>query len=60
MHFYVMTLFPELIEKGMHTGVLYKAMEAGILSLETFHIRDYTIEKHKGWMTIPTEEAPAC
>ena len=47
MHFYVMTLFPELIEKGMHTGVLYKAMEAGILSLETFHIRDYTIEKHK-------------
>ncbi len=47
MHFYVMTLFPELIEKGMHTGVLYKAMEAGILSLDTFHIRDYTIEKHK-------------
>ena len=47
MHFHVMTLFPELIDKGMHTGVLYRAMEQGILSLETYHIREYTVEKHK-------------
>ncbi|MBR5421887.1 MAG: tRNA (guanosine(37)-N1)-methyltransferase TrmD [Lachnospiraceae bacterium] len=47
MHYYVMTLFPELIEKGMNTGVLWRAMEEGIISLECFHIRDYTANKHK-------------
>ena len=47
MRYYVMTLFPELIEKGMHTGVLYRAMEDGILSLDCFHIREYTASKHK-------------
>ena len=47
MNYYVMTLFPELIEKGMHTGVLYRAMEEGLLSLECFHIREYTVNRHK-------------
>ncbi|MBR1471217.1 MAG: tRNA (guanosine(37)-N1)-methyltransferase TrmD [Lachnospiraceae bacterium] len=47
MHFHVMTLFPELIEKGMHTGVLYRAMEQQILSLETYQIRDHVADKHK-------------
>ena len=47
MRYYVMTLFPELIDKGMHTGVLYRAMEDGIISLDCFHIREYTASKHK-------------
>ena len=47
MRYYVMTLFPELIDKGMHTGVLYRAMEEGLLSLDCFHIREYTASKHK-------------
>ncbi|MCR4585009.1 MAG: tRNA (guanosine(37)-N1)-methyltransferase TrmD [Lachnospiraceae bacterium] len=47
MNFHVMTLFPELIEKGMNTGVLYRAMDRGILSLHTYNIRDYVADKHK-------------
>ncbi|MCR5251488.1 MAG: tRNA (guanosine(37)-N1)-methyltransferase TrmD [Lachnospiraceae bacterium] len=47
MRYYVMTLFPELIEKGMNTGVLWRAQENALLSLECFHIREYTENKHK-------------
>ncbi len=47
MRFHVMTLFPELIEKGMNTGVLYRGMERGIFSLSTYNIRDYVADKHK-------------
>ena len=47
MNFHVMTLFPELIEKGMNTGVLYRAMDRGILSLHTYNIRDYVADRHK-------------
>ncbi len=47
MNFHVMTLFPELIEKGMNTGVLYRAMDRGILSLSTYNIRDYVSNPHK-------------
>lgn len=47
MNFHVMTLFPELIEKGMNTGVLYRAIDRGILSLQTYNIRDYVADKHK-------------
>lgn len=47
MNFHVMTLFPELIEKGMNTGVLYRAMDRGILSLSTYNIRDYVTNPHK-------------
>ncbi|MBR3305934.1 MAG: tRNA (guanosine(37)-N1)-methyltransferase TrmD [Lachnospiraceae bacterium] len=47
MRYYVMTLFPELITKGMNTGVLWRAMEQGLISLDCFHIRGYTKNKHK-------------
>ena len=47
MNYHVMTLFPELIEKGMNTGVLYRAIDRGILSLKTYNIRDYVADKHK-------------
>ena len=42
MNFYVMTLFPEMVEQGMKTSILGRAMEKGLLSLEAVNIRDYT------------------
>ena len=46
MKYYVMTLFPEMIEQGMHTSVLGRAIQSGIIGLETRNIRDYTLDKH--------------
>ncbi|MCD8396874.1 MAG: tRNA (guanosine(37)-N1)-methyltransferase TrmD [Lachnospiraceae bacterium] len=43
MNFYVMTLFPEMIEQGMHTSITGRAMEKGLLSLKTINIRDYSV-----------------
>lgn len=42
MNFYVMTLFPEMIESGMHTSITGRAMAKGLLSLTTVNIRDFS------------------
>lgn len=42
MNFYVMTLFPEMIENGMNTSITGRAISKGLLSLETVNIRDYS------------------
>lgn len=46
MKYYVMTLFPEMVEQGMHTSVLGRAMDHGLIELETRNIRDYTLDRH--------------
>lgn len=47
MNFYVMTLFPEMIEQGIQTSILGRAIANGHISLEAVNIRDYTENKHK-------------
>ena len=47
MNFYVMTLFPEMIEKGVQSSILGRAGQNGLLSVEAVNIRDYTEDKHK-------------
>ena len=42
MNYYVMTLFPEMIENGMHTSIIGRAMAKGLLSLQTINIRDFS------------------
>lgn len=41
-----MTLFPEMIEQGMNTSILGRAIECGKIELVTKNIRDYTLDKH--------------
>lgn len=43
MNYYVMTLFPEMIEQGMNTSIIGRAIAKGLLSLETVNIRDYSV-----------------
>ncbi len=47
MHFYIMTLFPEMVLNGLHTSIIGRAEEKGYISIEAFNIRDYTLDKHK-------------
>lgn len=43
MNYYVLTLFPEMIENGMNTSITGRAIAGGYLSLETVNIRDYSL-----------------
>lgn len=47
MNFYVMTLFPEMIEQGLNTSIIGRAIEKNLLSVTAVNIRDYTLDKHK-------------
>ena len=47
MNFYVMTLFPEMVRDGLHTSILGRAADAGIIGIEAVNIRDYTLDKHR-------------
>jgi tRNA (guanine37-N1)-methyltransferase len=47
MNFYVMTLFPEMIEQGLNTSIIGRAMEKELLTINAVNIRDYTLDKHK-------------
>lgn len=47
MNYYVLTLFPEMIEAGACTSITGRAIKNGIISLEAVNIRDYATNKHK-------------
>lgn len=47
MEFHILTLFPEMIEQGLNTSIIGKAIEKECISLNTYNIRDYTTNKHK-------------
>lgn len=46
MKFYCLTLFPEMVKNGMNTSITGRAMEKGLIELETVNIRDFTTNKH--------------
>ena len=47
MNFHVLTLFPEMIQQGMNTSIIGRAITGGYLSVETINIRDYAFNKHE-------------
>lgn len=47
MRFDVMTLFPEMIEAYCGFSILKRAVEAGVIFVNTVNPRDYTLNKHK-------------
>ena len=47
MNFHVLTLFPEMIEQGMHTSIIGRAIAVGYLSIDALNIRDYAFNKHQ-------------
>ena len=46
MNYHVLTLFPDMVTDGLHTSIIGRAVEKGILTVEAINIRDYTKEKH--------------
>ena len=47
MNFHVLTLFPEMIEQGMNTSIIGRAIAGGYLSVNAVNIRDYAFNKHQ-------------
>ena len=46
MKFSILTLFPEKVSQGLDTSIIGRAVESGLLEIQTVNIRDYTQEKH--------------
>lgn len=47
MKYHVLTLFPEMINNGLNTSIIGRAIEKGIIELNTVNIRDFSENKHK-------------
>lgn len=41
MNYHILTLFPEMVLQGLHTSIIGRAVDRGLLSLEAINIRDY-------------------
>ena len=46
MNFHVLTLFPDMIQSGLNTSITGRAIENGLITLNTVNIRDFTTNKH--------------
>ena len=47
MNFHILTLFPEMVNNGLNTSIIGRAMEQGHISIESVNIRDFSTNKHK-------------
>src|SRR5690554_1914366 len=43
----IITVLPEIIEGALHSSILRRAQEKGIVELELHNLRDYSLDKHK-------------
>ncbi len=46
MNFHILTLFPEMVMRGLHTSIIGRAVEKEYISIGAVNIRDYTLDKH--------------
>lgn len=49
----IITLFPEMCETVMGESILGRAQKKGALEVHCHQLRDYTYDKHNGWMMLP-------
>lgn len=47
MNFYVMTLFPDMINNVMQESITGRAIEKELISVNAINIRDFTLDKHR-------------
>lgn len=46
MNFHILTLFPQMVMDGLHTSIIGRATQKGLLSIEAIDIRDFAFNKH--------------
>ncbi|MFT4143934.1 MAG: tRNA (guanosine(37)-N1)-methyltransferase TrmD [Mobilitalea sp.] len=47
MNFHVLTLFPEMIQQGLNTSITGRAIDKGLISINTVNMREFSEDKHK-------------
>ena len=47
MNFHVLTLFPDMIRKGLSDSIMGRAAEKGLITVDAVDIRDFTQDKHR-------------
>ena len=47
MNFHILTLFPEMVENGLKTSIIGRAVAGGLLSIEAVNIGDFAFNKHQ-------------
>ncbi len=47
MHFYILTLFPELFDSVFGQSIVKRALDMDLISIEIYNIRDYAVDKHQ-------------
>lgn len=47
MNFHILTLFPEMVENGLKTSIIGRAVAGGLLSIEAVNIRDFAFNMHQ-------------
>lgn len=47
MNYHILTLFPEMVLNGLHTSIIGRAAEKGLLSIEAIDIREFSTDKHR-------------
>ena len=47
MKFDILTLFPNMFSSPLHESILGKAVEKGLIQIQTINIRDFTLDKHQ-------------
>jgi len=43
----VLTLFPEMVSQGLNTSIIGRAIDKGLITLNTVNIREFSKDKHK-------------
>lgn len=46
MHFDILSIFPESFESYLQSSILKRAQEAGIISVKTYDVRAFSMDKH--------------
>lgn len=46
MNYHILTLFPEMVQNGLNTSIIGRAVNQGLLSIDAIDIRDYADNKH--------------
>ena len=47
MNFHILTLFPEMVENGLKTSIIGRAVAGGLLSIEAVNLREFAFNKHQ-------------
>ncbi len=47
MNYHILTLFPDMVQEGLNTSIIGRAVQKGIIGIHGINIRDYSKNKHR-------------